>query len=48
MRGPQLIRRSPAGESTGPSTCILAPAASDPLIGTSVLHRFVREWKLLD
>lgn len=48
LRGPQLIRRGSAAESTGPSACILAPAAHGPLIGTSMLNRFVHEWKLLD
>jgi arsenite-transporting ATPase len=47
-RAEQLLRSSPEGALSAPSAFILAPVSHDPPIGTSVLHRFVREWKLLD
>jgi arsenite/tail-anchored protein-transporting ATPase len=43
-----FLRAAPAGELSTLPARILAPAFADPLIGTSVLQRFVREWKLID
>ncbi len=48
LRGDHLLPAAVAGELSVPPACIFAPDFPDPLMGTSVLQRFVREWKLLD